>query len=186
MYGDNLPFRREKDTPRRTLDLRGCPTRGWVSSLPAPPYHPRPVCAAAAHFPAPAAHPRMNGKDGSMLSGLARLSWPSRPDFPRGVPIVQGVPAHRRAQDRDHVPAAGHVAEPGRAVLAGHRAPRAPRAGSLPGQPGPARQAPAAAVTSHELLSACDAGQAGRGVGGLQPAEVHVVLTVRDMATLLP
>src|SRR5215470_15034035 len=49
-----------------------------------------------------------------------------------------------------------------------------------------AQQAPAAAVISHELFSACDAEQAGRAVRSLHPAEVHVVLTVRDMATLLP
>jgi hypothetical protein len=49
-----------------------------------------------------------------------------------------------------------------------------------------ARQAPQAAVISHELFSAADAGQAGRAVASLAPAEVHVVLTVRDMASLLP
>ncbi|MGH3156527.1 MAG: hypothetical protein ACRDNF_08155, partial [Streptosporangiaceae bacterium] len=49
-----------------------------------------------------------------------------------------------------------------------------------------AKQAPKAAVISHELFSAADAEQAGRAVTSLQPAEVHVVLTVRDMATLLP
>src|SRR5262249_50219008 len=42
------------------------------------------------------------------------------------------------------------------------------------------------AVISHELLSAADDAQAGRAVRSLQPAEVHVVLTVRDIATLLP
>ena len=42
------------------------------------------------------------------------------------------------------------------------------------------------AVISHELFCAADADQAGRAVRSLQPAEVHVVLTVRDMATLLP
>src|SRR5580700_175589 len=46
-----------------------------------------------------------------------------------------------------------------------------------------ARQAPRAAVISHELLSALDAQQAGEAVRSLQPAEVHVVLTVRDMAS---
>src|SRR5438067_3457255 len=51
---------------------------------------------------------------------------------------------------------------------------------------GQAKRAPGAAVISHELFSAADAGQAGRAVGSLQPAEVHVILTVRDMATLLP
>ena len=49
-----------------------------------------------------------------------------------------------------------------------------------------ARQAPHLAVISHELFSAADADQAGRAVRSLQPAEVHVVLTVRDMASLLP
>jgi hypothetical protein len=49
-----------------------------------------------------------------------------------------------------------------------------------------AQQATRAAVISHELFSAADPEQAERAVRSLQPAEVHVVLTVRDMATLLP
>ncbi len=49
-----------------------------------------------------------------------------------------------------------------------------------------AAQAGKAAVISHELFSAADAGQAERAVTSLQPAEVHVVITVRDIATLLP
>lgn len=49
-----------------------------------------------------------------------------------------------------------------------------------------ARQAPRAAVISHELFSAVDGPQAERAVRSLEPAEVHVVLTVRDMASLLP
>jgi hypothetical protein len=49
-----------------------------------------------------------------------------------------------------------------------------------------ARQAPQVAVISHELFSAADDGQAARAVRSLQPAEVHIVLTVRDMASLLP
>jgi hypothetical protein len=49
-----------------------------------------------------------------------------------------------------------------------------------------AQQPGKTAVISHELFSAADAGQAARAVQALQPAEVHVVLTVRDMATLLP
>jgi hypothetical protein len=49
-----------------------------------------------------------------------------------------------------------------------------------------ARQAPRAAVISHELFSAADPQQADRAVGSLEPAEVHVVLTVRDMGSLLP
>ena len=49
-----------------------------------------------------------------------------------------------------------------------------------------ARQAPRAAVISHELFSAAGALQADRAVRSLQPAEVHIVLTVRSIATLLP
>ena len=49
-----------------------------------------------------------------------------------------------------------------------------------------ARQAPGTAVISHELFSAADEQQAERAVASLSPAEVHLVLTVRDMASLLP
>jgi hypothetical protein len=49
-----------------------------------------------------------------------------------------------------------------------------------------ARQAPRVAVISHELFSAADPEQADRAVRSLEPAEVHIVLTVRDIATLLP
>jgi len=49
-----------------------------------------------------------------------------------------------------------------------------------------AQQAPRAAVISHELFSAADEEHAERAVRSLWPADVHVVLTVRDMATLLP
>ena len=49
-----------------------------------------------------------------------------------------------------------------------------------------AQQAGKIAVISHELFSAADAEQADRAVSSLLPAEVHVVLTVRDIATLLP
>lgn len=48
------------------------------------------------------------------------------------------------------------------------------------------KQAPRAAVISHELFSAADDEQAGQAVSSLQPAEVHLVLTARDMAALLP
>jgi hypothetical protein len=49
-----------------------------------------------------------------------------------------------------------------------------------------ARRAHHVAVISHELFSAADAAQAERAVASLQPAEVHLVITVRDMASLLP
>jgi hypothetical protein len=49
-----------------------------------------------------------------------------------------------------------------------------------------AAQAGKTAVISHELFSAADEPEAGRAVAALRPAEVHVVITVRDMASLLP
>ncbi|HEX9359119.1 MAG TPA: hypothetical protein VF933_35585 [Streptosporangiaceae bacterium] len=42
------------------------------------------------------------------------------------------------------------------------------------------------AVISDELLAACTARQADRAVRSVLAAEVHVILTVRDLATLLP
>jgi hypothetical protein len=51
---------------------------------------------------------------------------------------------------------------------------------------GEALQAPRAAVISDEILVACNPAQADRAVRSLLPAEVHVVLAVRDFATLLP
>ena len=71
----------------------------------------------------------------------------------------------------------------------------APRPASDPADPwtgewdvlvGQALQAPAVAVISDEVLAACNPPQADRAVRSLLPAEVHVVLTVRDFATLLP
>jgi hypothetical protein len=42
------------------------------------------------------------------------------------------------------------------------------------------------AVISHELFSAAEPDQAERAVRSLEPAEVHIVLTIRDMGSLLP
>jgi hypothetical protein len=49
-----------------------------------------------------------------------------------------------------------------------------------------AKAAARVGVISHELFAATDAAQAERAVRSLQPGEVHVVVTVRDMASLLP
>jgi hypothetical protein len=71
----------------------------------------------------------------------------------------------------------------------------APRAASDPADPwtgewdvlvGQALLAPQAAVISDEVLAACNPGQADRAVRSLLSAEVHIVLTVRDFASLLP
>jgi hypothetical protein len=48
------------------------------------------------------------------------------------------------------------------------------------------KQAPRAAVISHELFSAADDEHARQAVSSLEPAEVHLVLTARDMGSLLP
>ena len=49
-----------------------------------------------------------------------------------------------------------------------------------------ALRAPRVAVISHELIAAVTAEQAARAVESFGSTDVHVVLTVRDMATLLP
>jgi hypothetical protein len=49
-----------------------------------------------------------------------------------------------------------------------------------------ALQAPGAAVISDEVLAACTPEQADRAVRSLLSAELHVILAVRDFATLLP
>ena len=51
---------------------------------------------------------------------------------------------------------------------------------------GQALQAPQAAVISDEVLAACTPEQADRAIRSLLSAEVHVILAVRDFATLLP
>lgn len=51
---------------------------------------------------------------------------------------------------------------------------------------GQALRARDAAVISNELLAACNARQADRAVQSLLQAEVHIIATVRDFATLLP
>ena len=51
---------------------------------------------------------------------------------------------------------------------------------------GQALLAPEAAVISDEVLAACNPTQADRAVRSLLSAEVHIILTVRDLATLLP
>jgi hypothetical protein len=51
---------------------------------------------------------------------------------------------------------------------------------------GQALRAGGAAVISDEVLAACNPPQADRGIRSLLPAEVHVVVTVRDIASLLP
>ncbi|MGN6678432.1 MAG: hypothetical protein ACTHKL_11770, partial [Streptosporangiaceae bacterium] len=51
---------------------------------------------------------------------------------------------------------------------------------------GQALQAPQAAVISDEVLAACQPDTADRAVRKLHAAEVHIVLTTRDIGSLLP
>jgi hypothetical protein len=85
-------------------------------------------------------------------------------------------------EDKDHFRASRDLRE-------------APRLASDPADPwagewdvlvGQALQAPEAAVISNELLVACNAHQADRAVRSLGAAEVHIVLTARDIVSLLP
>ena len=107
---------------------------------------------------------------------LQRAMWSNRARL-----AAQGVllPGYRR---QDHNRASRDLRE-------------APRPASDPADPwtgewdvlvGQALQAREAAVISDEVLAACNPPQADRAVRSLLEAEVHVILTVRDFATLLP
>jgi hypothetical protein len=111
-----------------------------------------------------------------------------------GTTFVQQVLWRNRAElsARGVVLAGHHPQDHYRATQDLHGAPMNPSdpAGSWAGEwdilAGQAKLAPRVAVISHELFSAADESAARRAVASLQPSEVHVVLTVRDMATLLP
>jgi len=82
---------------------------------------------------------------------------------------------------RDHSRASRDLREAPR--MAGD--PAASWAGEWDVLTGQALRAPWAAVISDEVLAACNPPQADRGIRSLLPAEIHVVLTVRDTASLL-
>jgi hypothetical protein len=111
-----------------------------------------------------------------------------------GTTFVQQVLWRNRAElSAQGVVLAGHHPQDHyRATQDLHGAPMNPSdpAGSWTGEwdilAGQAKLAPRVAVISHELFSAADESAVKRAVTSLQPSEVHVVLTVRDMATLLP
>ena len=83
---------------------------------------------------------------------------------------------------RDHNRASRDLREAPR--LAGD--PAAPWLGEWDVLTGQALQARGTVVISDEVLAACNPPQADRGIRSLLPAEVHIVLTVRDIASLLP
>ncbi|HZC53220.1 MAG TPA: hypothetical protein VE441_12085, partial [Mycobacterium sp.] len=79
-----------------------------------------------------------------------------------------------------------HAAEDLQQVAKASNDPFGPVTGAWNRLAAQARRASHKAVISHELLAAVDAEQAARGVRALGSADVHVILTVRDIATLLP
>ena len=135
--------------------------------------------AAAGGSPGSSPHPRVFLHIGEPKTGttfLQQVMWRNRSEL-----AAQGVvlPGHH---PQDHFRASQDL----RGI---QKLPSDP-AGSWAGEweilAGQALQAPVAAVISHELFAAADAEQAGRAVRSLRPAQVHVVITVRDIATLLP
>jgi len=139
---------------------------------------PDPGPGPAARVP-PAATPKVFlhiGEPKTGTTSLQQIMWRNRAEL-----AVQGVvlPGHH---PQDHFRASQD--------LRGVQKLASDPAGSWTGEweilARQAQQAAKHAVISHELFSAADAGQADRAVRSLLPAEVHVVLTVRDMATLLP
>jgi hypothetical protein len=169
-------------------------TPGPGSALPAPALRAHPRSA----FPAPAlrAHPRSAagtsppgsaqpkvvlhiGEPKTGTTFLQQVMWSNRAEL-----AAQGVvlPGHH---GQDHFRASQD--------LRGIQKLASDPAGSWTGeweilarQAAQAAQAGKTAVISHELFSAADAPQAERAVASLRPAEVHIVITVRDMASLLP
>jgi hypothetical protein len=134
---------------------------------------------APAGTPAGPARPRVFLHVGEPKTGttfLQQVMWRNRPELAaRGVVL----PGHH---PQDHYRASQDL----RGI---QKLPSDP-AGSWTGEweilARQARQAPGTAVISHELFAAVNAEQADRAVATLAPAEVHIVLTVRDMGTLLP
>ena len=145
---------------------------------PSPPPAPAPGTAGSG-TPGAAARPRVFLHIGEPKTGttfLQQVMWRNRSELAaRGIVL----PGHH---PQDHFRASQDLR--GIAKLASDPA------GSWTGEweilARQARQAGKVAVISHELFSAADAEQADRAVSSLRPAEVHVVLTVRDIATLLP
>src|SRR5262249_61622690 len=95
--------------------------------------------------------------------------------------VAAGGVMLRGYSHRDHSGASRDLREAQR--LAGD--PVASLAGEWDVLTGQALRGGGAAVISDEVLAACNPPQADRGIRSLLPAEVHVVLTARDIASLL-
>lgn len=107
---------------------------------------------------------------------LQQVLWRNRSELAEQGVLLAGHNAHdhfRAAQDLRGIP-----------KLASD--PAAPWTGEWDILAEQASLAPNTAVISHELFSAVTPDEAARAVRSFANADVHVVLTVRDMATLLP
>lgn len=107
---------------------------------------------------------------------LQQVLWTNKDELASSGVIVPGPRplAHwRAAQDLREVPQIPND-------------PVGPHAGAWDRLCRQALRAPRTAIISHELLSAVTEEQAARGIRSLAPATVHVILTVRDMGSLLP
>jgi hypothetical protein len=143
------------------------------------PSTPAPAAASAGGADPGKAHPRVFVHIGEPKTGttfLQQVMWSNRAEI-----AAQGValPGHHL---QDHYRASQDL----RGMEKLPSDPATPWTGEWEILATEARQAARVGVISHELFSAADAEQAGRAVRSLQPAEVHVVITVRDMGSLLP
>src|SRR5262245_13661043 len=148
--------------------------------LPEPGTTPEPVPAAAGNDP-PGGRPRHRvflylGELTNGTTFLQEIMWRNRAEL-----ATQGLvlPGHH---PQDHFRASQDL----RGIVKLATDPAVAWTGEWEILARQARQAGKVAVISHELFSAADAEQADRAVSSLLPAEVHIVLTVRDVATLLP
>lgn len=116
------------------------------------------------------------GEPKTGTSYLQSLLWSNRARL-----VAQGVvlPGYNR---QDHNRASRDIREAKRAPSD----PADPWVGDWDVLIGQALQAGGTAVISDEILAACNPGQADRALRSLESAEVHIVITVRDFASLLP
>lgn len=107
---------------------------------------------------------------------LQQVMWRNRAALARSGVMLPGPRplAHwRAAQDLRGVPQPAND-------------PIGPNAGAWDRLVRQALRAPRTSVISHELLAAADEGQARRAVASFGEAEVHLIVAVRDFASLLP
>jgi hypothetical protein len=116
------------------------------------------------------------GEPKTGTSFLQHVLWNNRARLAAGGVVLPGY------SHQDHNRASRDVRQARREASD----PADPWAGEWDVLTGQALLARGAAVISDEILAACNPPQADRAVRSLLPAEVHLILTVRDFASLLP